>query len=382
MRKGILILAIACMATTAMAGPRDWYAWTGEVSNDYLDVNNWRWANGLGFNHPASVAVLMASRNETGRATYPAALQQTANIADGGSYTQTYGGIEVDSGMDLNIYNGSSFTVNGSVSGNGLGTDSLLDSTIVPAASTGYWEGNFLQSNVHVYGGGTFTTGGFSGGIMTRVSSPLRPGKPAGIYRYTGNQGVFVEGLAHVNITGSYTIGSQSSAGEGGGHFTLKGYDPGTTVSIGGNMNLYPAKIVNQIESYNNDISGSAPARLEIILDSSNNGGLFSTASVAGNLFIDAPSGNKTSPVQINVTKAGYAATPGQKFQIIDALALTGALTTDKGWDTDFVVDGTTFQLHQTGVNGPGVYLEVMPEPATMTLLVLGGVGLIARKRR
>jgi len=372
MRSGkVLCLAILCLASAASAGPFDWYSWTGEVSNDFNNVNNWRWAN-ASFYHPASMSTLLSSRLEIGKATAVASTQ-TVNIGDGATYTRTYSDFELDSGMTLNVFNGSTLVCAGGISGNGLGTDSLQDS--IDGVRTS--ESNSLQTNLHIYGGGTVTLpGSFTGGTNTTLSGGDTTGR-----RLVGNIGFFVEGAAHVSIGGSYTIGDVSGGGTGGGgHYTVKGYDVSTTATVGGNMVLMPA--LKGAVTGGNAADASNPARIEIILDASNNGGHIDTLVVSGALDIENTTATKTAPVEINVSLAGYTPHAGQIFQVISAGSLTGGQAIDKGWDTAFTVSGTQFKLHNTGANGAGVYLEVVPEPATMSLLVLGGLGLIARKRR
>ncbi len=55
-----------------------------------------------------------------------------------------------------------------------------------------------------------------------------------------------------------------------------------------------------------------------------------------------------------------------------------------QGWDTDFTVGGSTFQLHNTHLGNPCVYLKVItgvPEPGSGMLAVFGMLGLLGSAR-
>lgn len=396
-----MLLVGLVLASPAMAGPLDWWAWTNDSGdNDYMNPNNHAWGKSPWAN-PADIDTVLSQRHELGRASAAALgapIAQVANL-DGLSatylaylaahpektgVTQTYGGMEIDSGMTFNIYNGASYTVNSGVSANGLGSDIVSDRT----DGLLNWEGNHLRTSVHVYAGGQFAATSFTGNI-TAVG-------------YTADAGVFAEGKATVNITGNYVIGGNTSQGNGGGHLTVKGYDADTVLSIADGAGQ---KIFMGSAFYNNSAPsagryGSDPAELKVILDASNDGGLFNTVQTnmldLRSRYIDPIIGETDTfrPVKFTVELDGYTATPGQVFAIIiaDSITSDGGTTLnelgimDKGWDTTFTVDGVAFQFHQTYNGQSGVFLEVaqdvIPEPATISLLVIGGVAALIRRRR
>ncbi|MCE5327117.1 MAG: PEP-CTERM sorting domain-containing protein [Planctomycetaceae bacterium] len=409
MQKRVLMLVVLvglALASPTMAGPYDWFAWTGETSNDYMDVNNWRWAGGVNtpfgtkvlgsadtFVHPTDVGMLLAQRHEIGQAIGAAQggpLPRTANLdGSSGAYlawngglglNQTYGAIEIDSGMTFNIYNGAKYTVGG-VSANGFGTDPYQDS--IDLSRT--YQGNHLKTTVYVTTGGSFTASSWTGNISSTG--------------YTANAGIFAEGKATVNITGNYLIGGPTPQTRGGGHLTVKGYDADSVLTI---ANGDGQKIFMGSASYERGFDGmtaqSDPAELRIILDASNDGGLFNTVQTnmldLRSRYIDPIVGETDMyrPVKFTVELDGYTVTAGQVFAIIVADSITNdggtTLNTlgvmDKGWNTTFEVDGVAMQFHQTYNGQSGVFLEVMPipEPATMSLLALGGLAALIRRRR
>jgi len=68
----------------------------------------------------------------------------------------------------------------------------------------------------------------------------------------------------------------------------------------------------------------------------------------------------------------GYNSLTGTPSWTVDATAVTG----DPDWDTSSI----TFGTDATGIYFTG--LSVVPEPATLALLALGGLGMLLRRRR
>ncbi len=391
------------LASPAMAGQLEWFAWTNTGGdNDYLNLNNWGWSWTAGMpkegdvtvsalGAPLSLNMLLTTRHEFGRASAAslggAPIPQTANLDGlsagylawngGNGVRQSYSDIELDSGMTFNIYNGAKYTC-GPISANGLGTD-VVDARIHGVT----WQGNHLRTTIHVYGGGSLTAGALTGNISSSG--------------YTGNLGVFAEGKATVNIAGNYIIGGSSPTGNGGGHLTLKGYDADSVLNIAsGGSKIYMGAAA-LLRGFDGRTNQSDPAELRIILDASNNGGLFNTVHTN---MLDLRSryvemnypGSYSMPVKFTVELDGYTATAGNVFEIIvaDSITSDGGTTLgslgvmDKGWDTTFSIGERDFQFHQTYNGQSGVFLEVMPipEPTTMGLLALGGVAALLRHRR
>lgn len=398
MRRTIALLigiAVLGWSHAASAGPRDWFGWTGEADTDYLNIDNWRWAGGssppsgvASLGRPTSLAMLLSQRHEIGQAVwittngYTTTVGRTANLDGlspsylawngGNGVYQTYNGIEIDSGMTFNIYNGASYTLGTSptalsgFSANGLGTN--------PSVSAA-WTGNHLRTSVHVFDGGTFRTSGVLGNITA-------------LTYYTANAGIFAEGYANVTVSGDYYIGGNNTArGAGGGHLTLKGYDARSQLSIGknsggsGTLRMYPALDQSPLAeapwntTYSPDITGSNPAQLRIILDASNNGGFFNTVytDTLEIRNVRDPAAVYSSPVQFSVEVDGYTSQPGHVFPIIVANTLsdgpvdaawpqrtgTSLGTPNVPWNTDFTVGSTTYRFLQSYNNQKGVFLAV-----------------------
>lgn len=397
-RVSAVILVVVCsvaVAPLAVAGPRDWFAWTGEIDTDYLNLQNWRWAGGTAppagvtaFGNPTSLTMLLSQRHEIGQAIwnttngFTTTVGRTTNLDGmsanyqawnaGNGVFQTYNGIEIDSGMTFNIFNNATYTLGtsatalSSFTANGLGTNPTVSNA---------WTANHLRTNVHVYGGGTFRASGMTGNITA-------------LTYFAGNAGVFAEGHANVIITNDYFIGGNNTGlGLGGGHLTLKGYDARSQLFIGkntggsGTLRMYPALEQSPVNaspwntSYSADVTGSNPAQLRVILDASNNGGLFNTVYTDKLEIrnVRDPTPAYTSAVQFSVEIDGYTAQPGHVFPVVVANSLTDGpvdaswpLRTGSslgapnlGWDTDFTVGSTTFRFLQSYNNKKGVFLAV-----------------------
>ncbi|MEN6503512.1 MAG: PEP-CTERM sorting domain-containing protein [Planctomycetaceae bacterium] len=420
MQKRVLVLVVLAglaLASPAMAGAFDWWQWTGETSSDITDPTNWRWSrsssypylgdpvldpNSYGFGHPASFSDVTSQRYVIETAV-PVDVTSTVSF--------TYGGTEIDAYADIRVHGSGNLTISGGSTANGVSNNSLEQYNRYVAGTptmTNYGVTSYLYfyptnsytatGTVHVYDGGQFTIGAWAN-TNTSSNYCVSPGDVWGV----GNTGIFIEGNAKVTVSGDYAAGGGGS-GIGGGFLKIKGYDAASDINMGSisfnNAQAYPAF---------DPLGKSDAADLEVILDASNDGGLFNTVKVSGNLKLESPAEQTYTlgypnpeddviPVDFLLSLDGYTPVEGgQVFAIVQLVGsgdLTDGVTTGAlgdinaygvSWDTTFTVSGVNFQLHQVYNGEKGIFLEqlgAIPEPATMSLLVIGGVAALIRRRR
>ncbi|MCE9552452.1 MAG: PEP-CTERM sorting domain-containing protein [Planctomycetes bacterium] len=314
------------------------------------------------------------------------------------------------------------------------------------------WFGNSLETTLHVVSGGTLNN---SGGTSTGVNSGIGPighlgydldsktgpitANVTGTYTMGGQSGngtgggwlqlrgynastAITMGTLTINpgrnandvspyadfstgMTGSYGIFGISDGSATGPPNVVSGAYPGTPLapnpafyaaggSYDGNQYL--------ISIFNGDpnaylLYDSKTAQLRVELTSQNAGGLFNPVAVTNLTMPNISTNvNYTNLPEFVLSLSGYTPVAGDLFSIVtSANPISGTGAFDLGWDTNFLLGGATWQLHNDNPNlggdQPGIYLEVItageaetvPEPSTLALAAFGlmGLGWLACRR-
>ena len=136
------------------------------------------------------------------------------------------------------------------------------------------------------------------------------------------------------------------------GNFTNSGtlsLDP-STLNVAGNL------VLNNTSTFDMGIAGTHTGQFDTI---NVNGG---SATVGGTLSLSLEN--------------GFTASIGESFVFLDATGgITGTFTNAGPYD----VNGYVFELVKTSPNDLALQVGAVPEPTTLGLLAIGGLGLLAR---
>jgi hypothetical protein len=298
------------------------------------------------------------------------------------------------------------WAITGAVAGVAVGTGSAMAANMPISLASG----SFNQNVVMGSGNGTYTavTAGMDGGVYAL------PGSNYSYYTVTLGSGTVVNG--YFSATTFYTQGYNSGAMSTGiplGQTITSASNPDTTFTLSPVLSTYNASVLTEqtTQSRTNTITLASPAAYSSLAflgaDQSNpinytinfQGGGTQTGVLAfdalfpgsGTPYAYAPGGRinmtgTTDPSNNSVTLTGVGGFDG--LNNLDGPFLTQvdvAVT-----DTADPVESITFSMDNT--NGAGTTYEsdaifavsgqIVPEPATLSLIGIGAAGMLMKRRR
>ena len=232
-------------------------------------------------------------------------------------------------------------------------------------------------------------------------TNPVHPGSFwVGYNSYESGPGEWIQKAGTMN--GSPSIGGQNGNndyGMGYGEYTIEGGTLNGSVTLASAMGYYglfkvvgtdPDINLSGYKQYPIGVKGTTPSKggnLEVILKGGGNGvsvidctGGTGVATLSGTLHVDVTDYTGTETV-INILTA-TSLTYKNHTETYDPDGDTGPLGNDALWP-DLVLDADSIAAGYTlGDNGSGTLQVTIPEPATLCLLGLGGIGVLIRRRR
>ncbi len=293
------------------------------------------------------------------------------------------------------------------------------------SALDGWWHMNSYTGNTVITSGGTLTlsycympNGAGKGNVIVNTGGAFNLMRTQSINGLSGGGAVTTQGGYTVTLGNGNADGNFSGSISGGSIIAKTG--AGTQIFRGANLYTGGTQVNAGVLLVNNTTgSGTGTGAVAV-----NNGGTLGgtgfiggavTVAAGGKLSPGESAGNLTINNSLNISGALSGAAGSMLFDLGDTVTLSGAnvLTIGSGllnWD-DFVFTGTaangTYTLFDTsaaisgtlgttrsgkigsydatlslGESGQDILLTVVPEPATMSLLALGALAALLKRRR
>lgn len=322
-------------------------------SNDVITNNGTITVNKGGSNNYTGIGITN-SVELTGTGSIVLNANGTA-LPDAAIYDNGYSNLTQDSGHSITgtgQITVNAFTNNGTVNANSSGNTLAITNT---NTNNGTYEasngGTLNVANITNLSLGTLTGGTYEVAANSTMILPGSVTTNAATIVLNGANTTFAAISAVTSNTGTFKL-ENGATFTTAGNFTNSGtlsLDP-STLNVAGNL------VLNNTSTFDMGIAGTHTGQFDTI---NVNGG---SATVGGTLSLSLEN--------------GFTASIGESFVFLDATGgITGTFTNAGPYD----VNGYVFELVKTSPNDLALQVGAVPEPTTLGLLTIGGLGLLAR---